>query len=217
MGIRNPYSIITNFGYHFTCPYCVTKKTGIKVEKTDMRTVNKTVDGIIRDKEIDFLSVSGGGDPLWLIDDERKAWYRTLTERCVGNGIESELHTSMLSLFSNGMTDDMGFDRVVFHLLDVRQMTDVPRLRCQTRVVFVVIPSMDEQDIDEIADIAQASGNIDQLTFRQLINPDYSIDHTCEAYLKEGHQKRWWYVTQGDYNTYIVNDRILYRFKTLRG
>ena len=46
-----------------------------------------------------------------------------------------------------------------------------------------------------------------------MVKPDYTIDHTCETYLRAGHRKDWWYIEQGDYNQYIVNDRISGRYE----
>ena len=61
-------SIITNFGCHYTCPYCITKQSGLQIPKT-------TIDGLaglddaIDNCKIDIVSISGGGDPLYKYED----------------------------------------------------------------------------------------------------------------------------------------------------
>lgn len=35
------YSVITNFGCHYQCPYCITKQTGMHLPETDALAVSK--------------------------------------------------------------------------------------------------------------------------------------------------------------------------------
>lgn len=81
------------------------------------------------------------------------------------------------------------------------------------RVVFVVTSDFTEDLIDRIVEEVKANPQIDELSFRQMVKPGYAIDHTCETYLRAGHRKDWWYIEQGDYNQYIVNDRISGRYE----
>lgn len=37
------YSVITNFGCHWTCPYCIVRKTGLNVPVTDMQATLRTI------------------------------------------------------------------------------------------------------------------------------------------------------------------------------
>ena len=37
------YSVITNFGCHYQCPYCITKQTGMALPETDALAVSKTL------------------------------------------------------------------------------------------------------------------------------------------------------------------------------
>lgn len=71
------YSVITNFGCHYQCPYCITKQTGMALPETDALAVSKTLRNLLRDDYIEFLSFSGGGDPMHGIatDKTRAAWY----------------------------------------------------------------------------------------------------------------------------------------------
>lgn len=101
------------------------------------------------------------------------------------------------------------FSRIVYHLRNVNMIRNLDSIDGEMiRVVFVVTPDFTKDKIDAIVKAVKDNPSVDELSFRQMVKPDYSIDHTCEDYLREGHKKEWWYITQGDYNHYIVNDRI---------
>lgn len=74
------YSVITNFGCHWTCPYCIVKKTGLNVPVTDMQATLKTISRESEHHPMKFLSFSGGGDPLFPMREpeasKRVAFYR---------------------------------------------------------------------------------------------------------------------------------------------
>lgn len=116
------YSVITNFGCHYKCPYCITKQTGMRLPETDALAVSKTLRGLLEDDHIEFLSFSGGGDPMHGIttDKTRAAWYVMTQETCYWRNIETEMHTSAETLRQYMHDDDVmrllrGFDRVVYH------------------------------------------------------------------------------------------------------
>ena len=64
---RRPYSVITNFGCHWKCPYCIVRNTGILVPETDFALTERTVMDLADGGGMGFLSFSGGGDPLWML------------------------------------------------------------------------------------------------------------------------------------------------------
>lgn len=68
--------------------------------------------------------------------------------------------------------------------------------------------SMTEDDINAIADFVEESDQIDELTFRQRVDEHYKETYHLHDFLLAGHQKRWWYVTQCDYNTYYHNGKL---------
>lgn len=99
------YSVITNFGCHYQCPYCITKQTGMMLPETDTLEVTNTVLQLIDEDEIDFLSFSGGGDPMHGILDngrptQHAAWYSLLQAVCQDHDIKTEMHTSATTLYS---------------------------------------------------------------------------------------------------------------------
>ena len=50
--------------------------------------------------------------------------------------------------------------------------------------------------------------NIDELSFRQMVDGNYQTTHYCEEYLRSGHKKDWWYIEQCDFNLYYVEGNI---------
>ena len=57
-------SIITNFGCHGRCPYCIARENGIKVPKSTIGGLDKLEDAI-KMTGANIVSISGGGDPLY--------------------------------------------------------------------------------------------------------------------------------------------------------
>ena len=222
MSNRN-YSVITNFGCHFKCPYCITKQTGLKLPKTDLVDVCFTIGTLIKSNAISFLSFSGGGDPMYNINNLTISWYNTILDSCQKHGIETEMHTSAYCI-NEYKNDDIvlsmlgRFDRVVFHCACIGQIEKVALICPKTttlRVVFVVTPGMTRSHIDLVRRSVY-SWSIKELTFRQMVNNDFSTDETLKDYLRNGHERGLWHYTeQADYNRYIVNDRIYDRFEDI--
>lgn len=231
--LNTNYSIITNFGCHYQCPYCITKQAGMHLPETDALDVSRTLRGLLTDECIKFLSFSGGGDPMHGIttDRTRAAWYAMTQEVCEEYGVFTEMHTSAETL-RQYMHDDgtvrllRGFDRVVYHC---RTVDDIDRVNkafphhesiygCGNgiRVVFVVTKETTMNAVEEIAKAFRGCLGVDELTFRQMVDGNFVPDGTLRDYLLEGHREgRWHYTEQCDYNRYIVNDKVYDRFEDI--
>ena len=138
---RRPYSVITNFGCHWECPYCIVRNTGILVPETDFALTERTVMDLADGGGMGFLSFSGGGDPLWMLDARRAEWYSTLTRRLHALGIETEMHTSMPPMTERlyRLASETEFTRIVYHLRNVNMIRRLSKRRNElVRVVFVV-------------------------------------------------------------------------------
>lgn len=70
-------SIITNFGCHYTCPYCIVRENNLQIPHTTIDGLNKLKEEI-ETNACNWVSISGGGDPLhnW---KKNENWYRLLT------------------------------------------------------------------------------------------------------------------------------------------
>ena len=208
--IENKYlSILTNFGCHYTCPYCVVKNCGITIPKT-------TVEGLqglrraIEESGCNWISISGGGDPFYQLE-EHIDWYNELfdilddyPDLCV------ELHTSYLSdEYDEDVSPFIPFHRVVYHCRNISDLFRIKRSAGQiVRVVYVVTETATEEKINDIAAIVKYHPEIDELSFRQMIDSSYQTTHYCEEYLKAGHKDRWYYIEQGDYNLYYAEGEV---------
>lgn len=117
------------------------------------------------------------------------------------------------------MTDESDFPffdcyRVVYHANSIDQLSHIRRTRSEkTRVVFVVTADFTVEDIMNIALYVKNSRDIDELSFRQLVNNKYEEEHYLEDYLRMGHKKLWWYIEQCDYNLYYAENRVFMRYK----
>ena len=145
-------SIITNFGCHYSCPECIVRNNKLKMTPTDE---NSSWDNLSRtlgeNPDMNWVSVSGGGDPLfhWW---EHQFWWLGLFTVCSSARRHLELHTSylpttdskMFVLFPYSM-----FDRIVYHVHNINELKKVTRACDEiVRVVFVVDDSMTEDDIN---------------------------------------------------------------------
>lgn len=205
-------SIITNFGCHYTCPYCIVKNNNIDIPKTTVAGLDKLVENI--DKfDCNWVSISGGGDPLHNFNANR-CWWEELF-RIVPGDIRLELHTSYIGLDWWGMVN---FDRIVYHCRSIKDLYRVSRCRLnQTiRVVFVVTEDFTPKMIDDIATVVKHHPHIDELSFRQMVDGNYNTTHYCEDYLKAGHQKDWWYIEQNDYNIYYVENEVSFKYEDFK-
>lgn len=161
------------------------------------------------------MSVSGGGDPLWQWPHHQK-WWAHFFDTCRKLGRQTELHTSYYDVKND--PDIMlfpfeRFDRVVYHLHHMDELDKIHRVGGEiVRVVFVVDDNMTEDEINKIAEYVEYSNEVDELTFRQRVDEHYKETYHLHDFLLAGHQKRWWYVTQCDYNTYFHNGKLYTKY-----
>ena len=227
-------SIITNFGCHYSCPYCIVKNNGIKVPKTTLEGLDKLKEKIIENK-CDIVSVSGGGDPARNLY-KHLDWYRKLKEILDGLNVPMELHTSYIYPNQYEVTpSDEGTlsfpyvdhpespyitaSRIVYHLHDIKDMVYVKRYKAnqKIRIVFVVTDDLTEDAIQFIAQYVKNSEEIDELSFRQRVDKDYEVSYHLHDFLKAGHQKDWWYIEQADYNLYYAENEVSTKYEDFKG
>lgn len=209
-------SIITNFGCHYKCPECIVRNNNLKMSPTDERSSWGRLESVLQDmSDANWVSVSGGGDPLfhWW---EHQFWWKGFFHMCQQENRKTELHTSYYDAAYNPqmlMFPLYIFDRVVYHCHHPEDLDDVGRVgREIVRVVFVVDDSMTEEIINDIANFVETSDQIDELSFRQRIDDHYQPTYHLHDFLKAGHKKRWWYIEQCDYNTYYHNGDLFTKY-----
>lgn len=142
---------------------------------------------------------------------EHKDWYDKFFE--ITEDLNIELHTSLPNVA--GAPYD-AFDRVVYHLHSLEQLYSIKRQNCAiVRVVFVVTENFTEDLINRIAVFCANSDDIDELSFRQMVDNRYQETYYCYEYLKAGHKKLWWYIEQNDYNLYYCQNKVYTEYKNI--
>ena len=209
-------SIITNFGCHYTCPYCIVKNNNMHIPETTIDGLDKLVENI-KKYDCNWVSISGGGDPLHNLE-KNAAWYYKLFY-ILPDDVKLELHTSYISTdwwpdnwFSNS------FERIVYHCHTLEDLYKIKKTRKDQiiRAVFVVDETFDEKLIDDIAFAVRDLPDIDELSFRQMVDDRYKATHYCEDYLKAGHQRDWWYIQQCDYNIYYAENEVKFKYEDFK-
>lgn len=206
-------SILINFGCHFGCSYCVYRDNKINIPFTHIDTFGwNQLEEELKKHIGEEVSISGGGDPLYNYNNkEVKMFYSKLFLLLNKYDCKLELHTSIF----NPHFPYENCERVVFHFTMPNQIkmlyyrTSLVSLPDKVRVVFVVQEHYSEHFVQEIVkEVKESSSEITELSFRQMIKADGTIDYTLYDYLKEGHMKDWYYIEQQDYNEYFVQDHI---------
>jgi organic radical activating enzyme len=204
-------SIITNFGCHFSCPYCIVKNNGIDVPKTTMESLLYLEDAV-KETGANIISLSGGGDPMYEYE-KHKDYYKILFDMCDEMEIPIELHTSYTKYVG---LPYWRFNRIVYHLHNIDQIMDVlKRGKEIVRIVFVVTEDFTPEKIMEILAAVIRNSDIDELSFRQMVDSNYEATKYCQEFLRKGHKKWWYYIEQNDYNDYFVNGKIYKKFSEI--
>ena len=208
-------SIITNFGCHYKCPYCIVKKNNLKIPSTTVEGLNNLKKEFDKNK-CNIISISGGGDPLfnWY---KHTDWYDRLFSICEESNIPIEMHTSYTTSSLNALYFHLEkFYRVVYHLNSITQLREIYRRGNEiVRVVFVVTEDFTEKDILEISDYVKESSEIDELSFRQLVDENYETKFYLHQFLQKKHKIKWYYIQQNDYNLYYCENKIYTTYKSL--
>lgn len=221
-------SIITNFGCHYRCPYCIVKKNNLHIPKTTIEGLSCLRGEITRNKA-NIISISGGGDPLYQYE-QHKDWYDRLfgisdnifVKYYPSNVCKPEIRPIRIEMHTSYMTDESSFPfekcyRVVYHANSIERLSHIHRSGNEkTRVVFVVTEEFTVQMVMDIALKVKESDDIDELSFRQLVDGEYKERHYLEDFLRFGHKGLWWYIEQNDYNLYYAENKVYTRYRDFK-
>lgn len=230
-------SIITNFGCHYSCPYCIVKNNNINVPKTTIEGLDNLLYEFHK-HDRNILSISGGGDPLFHYE-EHIDWYRKLFNLCrnyttiksngmgfkdgIGSiGYSNRYMSIPIEMHTSYLTDQSTFPfydcyRVVYHCHKYDDMAHVKRTGDEIiRVVFVITDDMTLEDLMRISMYVKNSNDIDELSFRQRVDKNYITNYHLHDYLKHGHKLLWWYIEQNDYNVYYAENEVFTNYQDLQ-
>lgn len=140
-------SIITNFGCHYTCPECIVRNNELKISETDDFSTQEPLNKVLCKERPEWVSVSGGGDPLFHWKDHW-SFYEGLFHTAERRNVKLEMHTSYLPDSPEVQDFPLNwFERVVYHVHKFDDLLHVKRKFGEiVRVVFVVDDNMTEQD-----------------------------------------------------------------------
>lgn len=183
-------SIITNFGCHYTCPECIVRNNGLKMSETDNFSTQEPLNKVLCKERPEWVSVSGGGDPLFHWKDHW-SFYEGLFHTAERRNVKLEMHTSYLPDSPEVQDFPLNwFERVVYHVHKFDDLLHVKRKFGEiVRVVFVVDDNMTEQDVLFIAGYVAGSKEIDELSFRQRVDENYKETYHLHDLLTEYHKK----------------------------
>ena len=71
------------------------------------------------------------------------------------------------------------------------------------------------EQIMNIAMFVADSKEIDELSFRQLVDKGYKVTDYWQDVLRLGHKKLWWYIEQCDYNLYYAENEVYTEFSKI--
>lgn len=203
-------SVITNFGCHYSCPYCIVKNNNLNIPKSTLGGLDNLKHEIEKN-DCNWISLSGGGDPLFQYE-QHKDWYEKFF-RLLPENIKIELHTSYPNYAG---VDYSAFDRVVYHLQSVEQLEKIKKAQNEiVRVVYVVTEDFTKDIINKISMYCNNSDQIDELSFRQMVDDHYEATDYCKDYLRQGHQRLWWYIEQCDYNLYYCENKVYTEYQKI--
>lgn len=214
-------SIITNFGCHYKCPYCIVKENNLHIPETTIEGLRE-LDNVFKETGSNIISISGGGDPLHNYD-KHFDWYRKLFKwaREHNEKYHSKLSPVPIEMHTSYMTDETSFPfydcyRVVYHANTIDELKKIHRTGKEVvRVVYVVTEEFTLENIMDIANYVKNSDQIDELSFRQFVGDKYETKFFLHEYLKLGHQKLWWYIEQNDYNLYYVENEMYTEYRKI--
>ena len=208
------FSIITNFGCDVGCDYCIWKNHKLhniftSFENMDWKKLEKYLSIFPQNK----ISISGGGDPLFNLD-QNLSWYIKLMAICDNYNKKIDIHTAKI-LEKNDMYKL--FSKYVLHLnykrfLEYKDiLEDFP---LPFRLTFVLTR---DWTVLKIKEVMQFAKQLDcQLSFRELYGQHFIWDKGLREafeYLEEQElltKRKIRYVKNKDYNTYMMPNNYIY-------
>ncbi len=203
------FSIITDFGCPFDCSFCVTKsqktRKTFSFEESLFDELSKQTIGYER------ISVSGGGEPLFVHNEDIKSFYEGLFIFSKKMNIPIHVHTNLMH--PNDLASQ--FDKVAISVTFdnfKKKLFHWSKLKVSKRFVYVSNGS----DLENIQDMIfqkeeheEKTGEKVQFTIKQLEEIPLSMFKGIESFSKT--KEGVMFLPTGDYNTYFfLNDKNIY-------
>jgi len=212
-------SLITNFGCDSDCWYCIWRDHPLEnIRHTSVMDMDwKKFKDFLQFFPQDKLSISGGGDPFYKVDElNYQNWWKCLFAVCNKYNKKIDIHTSK---FYEGF--DNKINKLVLHVNYTRFFDNKEYLykrfgNCpeKLRLAVVLVPTLSLYQAKEIIEFTKDLGC--QLSFRQWVTQNHSISENVKDMLdiynmiEKESDTNIRYISQADYNTYYMPDNNLY-------
>ncbi len=211
--MKKGFSIITNFGCDEGCAYCVWKNHKLKNNFTSYSNTDWFyLWDYLKGNKIKKISISGGGDPLYKLNDN-KLWWSKIIKICQRLQIEIDLHTAKVITDYSFLNI---FNKIVVHLnndkFNKENLSVIAKYTNKIRIVFVANEDYEITDIDKYS--KYCIDNNYQLSFRELHGEKTTKALQNERYIIKNQKKlRCKFIRQADYNVYFMpNNEIVNKY-----
>lgn len=199
--ISTNISVITNFGCHAKCWYCIWK--GHRLENVSLETDwGKLIDFLVAYKDKGKVSVSGGGDCLYHYDKYKPWWDKFLR---ITTSLRMLVDVHSREKFIN---DEFwnNINRLVFssdNLSDDLEFLEYITKRVKLRITHLATANTTDAMIDDYISYSQKTGC--QFTVKQLVG--YSDNDRYKEIMHKYPQL--FFLDAGDYNLYYMPDNTI--------
>jgi len=194
------YSIITDFGCPFMCAFCITNSQNSKKKFTFNEEVFSDISESLSKGSYRRISVSGGGEPLFVHNNEIQAFYDRLFKFGKEKNIPIHVHTNIVA--PNALARK--FDKVTISINEENFLKKYFLWEDVKDKRFVHVS--DGSDVTLIKEMIFNLDKDSQLTIKQMDGVDAScfVDVIKECTLDQ----RVMFLAEGDYNLYyVLNER----------
>lgn len=213
-------SILTNFGCIYNCSFCISdsqnSKNEYKFKLQDVRDIKR----LLQSGKYTRLSISGGGDPLYIHNNHIKLLYKYIIKLTHKLNIHLSIHTNFLKptvklkgLVSNYVVSIHKDDYCKkFHYW----VDQVWEREFNTRFTYII--GYNKHDLSIVQDILFYLPEHSRLTLKQLdsklVSEIEDFDNIMDL-IKD--DSRVQFLPSGDYNTYynLRDNKIYNRFKDI--
>ena len=211
-------SILVNHGCIYNCEFCISSsqlsKNDYKFKLKDLRDIRK----LLLSKKYTRLSISGGGDPLYIHNEEIMFFYKLINNLCLKLNIHLSIHTNFQKptvkskIFDNFVVSIHKEDyKMKFHYWTDNSTNDGYNLR------FAYVIGYNDNDLELINDMIKYLPKNSKLTFKQLDSKNISEIKDYDKIMSLLSNKIK-FLKRGDYNVYynLKDNKIYDVFKDIK-
>ena len=212
------FTVITNFGCKYNCPYCVTKHHPVLAgQVTNEDNVDwEYLTQCIKESPAPTVCISGGGDPFYNYQ-EHMDFYRRLHSIVTSCGKGLDVHTRiipdsaiLLSIFRKIALTVEYFDKDAIN--NLRENINTIHRWTTLRVIQVVDDKMSKDDVLSYVKTLQDIG-VKQITFRQMFGNEKAYQHFYELRDALPQMVGVMWLEDGEYhNYYFTTNNTLYPY-----